>query len=60
MDWLYAAALGGAVVAGAAGVGSTPRRGEATLAIAAFAFSLVLPAIYAFVFLLFAPLGGID
>jgi hypothetical protein len=58
--WTYRGIVVGAIVTAAAGVASIRARGEPALAIAVFAFSLVLPALYALVFLLFgfAPSPG--
>jgi hypothetical protein len=46
LDWFYLAALCCGIIAGAAGVLAIRKRGEPRLAIATFAFSLVLPMLY--------------
>jgi hypothetical protein len=65
LDWLYVTALLAAPVVGVAGLISIRRGGEPWLAIGAFVVSLLLPAAYAFAYLilglLFAELGaGLD
>jgi hypothetical protein len=58
LDWLYVAAILGAVVLGAAGLVAVRTRGDAFLAVGAFVASLMLPACYALVYLLVAALLG--
>ena len=59
LDWLFVAVVGAAIVAGGGAVASIRQRGEPALAIATFALSLILPALYALFFgLIWALFGG--
>jgi hypothetical protein len=58
LDWLYVTAVLGAIVLGAAGLVAIRTRGDGWLAVTAFVTSLLLPALYALVYLLVAVLFG--
>jgi hypothetical protein len=58
LDWLYVTAVLGAIVTGAAGLVAIRTRGDGWLAVTAFVTSLLLPALYALVYLLVAVLLG--
>jgi len=58
LDVIYLLALGGGFLCAAVALARIRARGEATLAIAVFAFSLVLPMLYALYFFFVAAVLG--